>query len=73
MTKGFLNSNPYLGKCSSSIEILRDQHENLLSSYIDRQSKVQYKNHSRVFVSLITKFKQDVLDECDPNLWMSVI
>ena len=32
MMKGCLNSNPDLEKCSSSIQILRDQHENLLSS-----------------------------------------
>ena len=31
MIKGFLNSNPDLGKCTSSIQVLRDRHENLLS------------------------------------------
>ena len=30
--KGFLNSIPDLGKCSFSIQILQDWHENLLSS-----------------------------------------
>ena len=32
MVKGFLNSNLDLEKCTSSIQVLRDWHENLLSS-----------------------------------------
>ena len=32
MVKGFLNSNPDFGKCSSSTQILWDQHGNLVSS-----------------------------------------
>ena len=31
MMKGFLNSNLNLRKCSSSIQLLRHRHENLLS------------------------------------------
>ena len=57
MTKVFLNSNPDLGKCSSSIDVLWDQHENLLSSCIDLESKVQPENHSRDFISLTRKLQ----------------
>ena len=32
MIKGFLNWNQDLGKCSSSIQIFRDRHENLFST-----------------------------------------
>ena len=32
MVKGFLNSNLDLEKCTSSIQVLGDRHENLLSS-----------------------------------------
>ena len=32
MVKGLLNSNLDLEKCSSSTQVLRDRHENLLSS-----------------------------------------